>query len=53
MDFANMKARKVGVFTDKTVRNLTPMKQSIQGLEAGGVKYEIFDNVRVEPNDER
>lgn len=53
MDFANMKARKVGVFTDPTVRNLTPMKQSIEGLEAGGIKYEIFDRVRVEPNDER
>ncbi|UZJ57391.1 hypothetical protein CBS101457_006711 [Exobasidium rhododendri] len=51
MDFANMKARKVGVFTDPTVRNLTPMKQSIEGLEAQGVKYEIFDRVRVEPND--
>ncbi|SNX85409.1 probable alcohol dehydrogenase [Melanopsichium pennsylvanicum] len=51
MDFANMRARKVGVFTDKTVRGLTAMKQSIAGLEAAGVKYEIFDNVRVEPNE--
>lgn len=53
MDFANMKARKVGVFTDSTVRNLTPMRQSIEGLEAQGLKYEIFDRVRVEPNDQR
>ena len=52
MDFANMKARKVGVFTDSTVRNLTAMKQSIQGLDKAGVKYEIFDKVRVEPNEE-
>ncbi|KAJ1021983.1 hypothetical protein NDA18_005220 [Ustilago nuda] len=51
MDFANMKARKVGVFTDATVRNLTAMKQSIVGLEAAGIKYEIFDRVRVEPNE--
>lgn len=52
MDFANMKARKVGVFTDPTVRGLTAMKQSIEGLEKAGVKYEIFDKVRVEPNEE-
>ena len=38
MDFANMKARKVGVFTDSTVRGLTAMKQSIEGLEKAGVK---------------
>lgn len=53
MDFGNMKARKVGVFTDPTVRDLTPMRQSIEGLEAQGIKYEIFDRVRVEPNDKR
>jgi hydroxyacid-oxoacid transhydrogenase len=53
MDFANMKARKVGVFTDPTVRDLTPMRQSIEGLEAQGIKYEIYDKVRVEPNDKR
>ncbi|EPQ28439.1 uncharacterized protein PFL1_04265 [Pseudozyma flocculosa PF-1] len=52
MDFANMKAQKVGVFTDSTVRNLTPMKQAIQGLDNAGVKFEIFDRVRVEPNEE-
>lgn len=52
-DLSNMKARKVGVFTDPTVRDLTPMRQSIEGLEAQGIKYEIFDRVRVEPNDKR
>lgn len=29
------------------------MRQSIQGLEAQGIKFEVFDKVRVEPNDER
>ncbi|SPO46222.1 probable alcohol dehydrogenase [Moesziomyces antarcticus] len=52
MDFANMKARKVGVFTDSTVRGLTAMKQSIEGLEKAGVKYEVYDRCRVEPNEE-
>ncbi|PWN48123.1 putative alcohol dehydrogenase [Violaceomyces palustris] len=51
MDMANLKAKKVGVFTDTTVRGLTAMRQTIQGLESAGVKYEIFDKVRVEPND--
>ncbi|KAK0520477.1 hypothetical protein OC834_005258 [Tilletia horrida] len=51
MDFKNMRARKVGVFTDATVRTLTPMQQAIDALEHEGVPYEIFDKVRVEPND--
>lgn len=29
------------------------MKQSIESLDKAGVKYEIFDRVRVEPNDKR
>ena len=52
MDFANMKARKVGVFTDSTVKGLTAMTQTVQGLEKAGVPFEIFDRVRVEPNEE-
>ncbi len=52
MDFKNMGARKVGVFTDSTVGKLTPMRQTIEALEREGVQYEIFDRVRVEPNDE-
>ncbi|KAK9900846.1 Dehydroquinate synthase-like protein [Cystobasidium minutum MCA 4210] len=50
MDFNNMKATKVGVFTDPTVAKLLPMKQAIESLESNGVKYEIFDRCRVEPN---
>lgn len=29
------------------------MRQTIDSLEREGIKYEIFDNVRVEPNDKR
>jgi len=39
------------VFTDSTVRNLTPMQQTIDALDHEGVSYEIYDKVRVEPND--
>lgn len=50
MDFANMGARKVGVYTDSTVAKLLPMKMAIESLETAGVPYEIFDKTRVEPN---
>ncbi|CAO1633519.1 unnamed protein product [Parajaminaea phylloscopi] len=51
MDFANLGAQRVGVFTDATVRNLTPMKQVIASLETAGLQYEVFDRTRVEPTD--
>ena len=51
MDFANMKANKVLVLTDKTVAQLTPMKQAIEGLEREGVKFDIYSDVMVEPKD--
>ena len=38
MDFANMKATKVAVFTDPTVAKLLPMKATIESLENNGVK---------------
>jgi hydroxyacid-oxoacid transhydrogenase len=37
MDFANMKATKVGVFTDANVAKLLPMKTAIESLEANNV----------------
>lgn len=52
MDFANQKARKVGVFTDNTVAKLLPMKMAIESLEENGVQYEIYDKTRVEPNEQ-
>ncbi|GAA5854847.1 hypothetical protein JCM8547_004093 [Rhodosporidiobolus lusitaniae] len=52
MDFANQSARKVGVFTDKTIAKLLPMKMALESLEENGIKYEVFDRTRVEPNEE-
>ncbi|GAA5974845.1 hypothetical protein JCM11641_008394 [Rhodosporidiobolus odoratus] len=51
-DFANQKARKVGVFTDSTIAKLLPMRMAIESLQDNGVKYEVFDRTRVEPNEE-
>jgi hydroxyacid-oxoacid transhydrogenase len=53
MDFANLKARKVGVYTDGTVGKLRPMKEAIASLEANNVPYEVYDTCRVEPNQQR
>lgn len=50
MDFANRKARKVGVFTDKTVAQLLPMQMALESLEQNGIQYQVFDKTRVEPN---
>jgi len=51
MDFANMKAKKVGVYTDKNVAQLPAMKVAIDSLTKAGVKFEVYDDVRVEPTD--
>ncbi|KAK4053410.1 hypothetical protein OIV83_001575 [Microbotryomycetes sp. JL201] len=52
MDFANQKARKVGVFTDETVAKLLPTQMAIESLEASKVPYELYTKTRVEPNQE-
>jgi hydroxyacid-oxoacid transhydrogenase len=51
MDVQNLGVNKVLVLTDKTVAKLLPMKNTITSLERYGVKYEIFDKVRIEPKD--
>ena len=51
MDFKNMKSKKVMIVTDNTVAKLAAMRQCIEGLDAEGIKYEIYSNSRVEPKD--
>lgn len=51
MDVQNLGINKVLVITDSTVAKLLPVKNTIQSLEQYGVKYEIFDRVRIEPKD--
>jgi hydroxyacid-oxoacid transhydrogenase len=52
MDFANMKARKVGVYTDQSVSKLLPMQTARESLDANSIDYVVFDKCRVEPNQE-
>ena len=48
-----MKAKKVGVYTDKNVAQLPAMKVAIDSLTKAGVNFEVYDDVRVEPTDTR
>ncbi|KAF5388190.1 hypothetical protein D9615_000409 [Tricholomella constricta] len=52
-DLKNMKARKVGVFTDPNVAKLLPMKNTIASLEAeSDLPFEVFDQVVAEPTED-
>ncbi|KAI5480994.1 hydroxyacid-oxoacid transhydrogenase [Pseudohyphozyma bogoriensis] len=50
MDFANLKATKVGLWTDPTVAQTIAFTNAIESLETAGVPYEVYDKTRVEPN---
>ena len=53
MDLANMKAKHVGVYTDKNLASLPPMKAVLESLDKAKVNFTVFDDVRVEPTDAR
>ncbi|THH33604.1 hypothetical protein EUX98_g578 [Antrodiella citrinella] len=53
MDFKNMRARKVAVFTDPNVAQLPPAKMAISSLEAQtDLQFEVYDRVVTEPTEE-
>ena len=52
MDLAEMKSRNVLVMTDPVLRSLPPVHTVISSLDTAGLRYSIFDRVRVEPTDE-
>ncbi|KAJ1809599.1 hypothetical protein LPJ56_005968, partial [Coemansia sp. RSA 2599] len=51
MDLANLKAKRVMVFTDPNIAKLSPLKTVVESLERSGVPYSVFKDVRVEPSD--
>lgn len=53
MDMVNMKAKHVCVMTDPYLVNLEPVKATINSLTSNGVKFDVFDKVRVEPTEGR
>jgi hypothetical protein len=53
MDLANLKAKNVGVYTDKNLSQLAPMKAVLDSLHKSGLNFSVYDDVRVEPTDVR
>ena len=51
-DMVNLRAKKVGVFTDSNLVNLPPMKTVLESLVKNNVNFVVYDKVRVEPTDE-
>jgi hydroxyacid-oxoacid transhydrogenase len=51
-DLADLGAHDVLVFTDAALVHLPPVATALASLKANGVKAQVFDRVRVEPNSE-
>jgi len=51
MDFANMKAKKLAVVTDKNIAKTPTMKMVLDSLAQSKVNFEVFDDVLIEPTD--
>lgn len=48
-----MGAHNVCLMTDKTLSQLPPVAAVLDSLTKHGVKYKIYEDVRVEPTDKR
>jgi hydroxyacid-oxoacid transhydrogenase len=51
-DLAFRKSKKVIVVTDSNLSKLTPMTVLIDSLQKNAIDYVIYDQVRIEPNDQ-
>ncbi|KAJ2089083.1 hypothetical protein GGI09_006310 [Coemansia sp. S100] len=51
MDLANLKAKRVMVFTDPNIAKLPPLQTVIESIERSKVGYTVYKDVRVEPSD--
>ncbi|TRM67584.1 alcohol dehydrogenase [Schizophyllum amplum] len=53
MDLKNMKATKVGVFTDPNIAKLPPMQATLRALESqSDLPFEVYDRVVAEPTED-
>ena len=41
MDLANMRAKHVGVYTDKNLAELGPMKATVESLTKAGINFKV------------
>lgn len=53
MDAKNMRAKNVCLMTDKNLSHLSSVKIAMESLTKNGIKFDVFDDVRVEPTDKR
>ncbi|KAJ1965440.1 hypothetical protein GGI12_000777 [Dipsacomyces acuminosporus] len=51
MDLANLRAKRVMVFTDPNVARMHPLKAVVESIERSKLKYTVYRDVRVEPSD--
>ncbi|XP_007541233.1 hydroxyacid-oxoacid transhydrogenase, mitochondrial isoform X1 [Poecilia formosa] len=51
MDLQNLGAQNVCLMTDRTVSRLPPMQAVLESLVRNRVRFQVFDDVRVEPTD--
>ena len=51
MDLKDMGLRRVVVFTDENLKDLRPVQIVMESLEAEGIEYDLYSQVRVEPTD--
>jgi len=51
MDLAELGAKRVLVVTDARLAELPPVQTVRESLDGEGVRYNVYDRVRVEPND--
>ncbi|XP_062413880.1 hydroxyacid-oxoacid transhydrogenase, mitochondrial [Pungitius pungitius] len=51
MDLQNLGARNVCLMTDKNLSRLPPVQDVLESLSSHGVKFKVYDSVRVEPTD--
>ncbi|KAJ2726419.1 hypothetical protein GGI07_000557 [Coemansia sp. Benny D115] len=51
MDLANLRAKRVMVFTDPNIAKLAPLRTVVESLQRSGVEHTVFSGVRVEPSD--
>ena len=48
-DFKEMGLKRILVFTDKTLVGMRPVQIVEESLKKAGVKYDLYDSVRIEP----
>lgn len=50
MDLLNLNAKKVLILTDSNIATLPPMKTTLNSIHKHRIEYDVYDKVRIEPN---